>query len=145
MKKLVILRGLPGSGKSTYTRNHLISARICSTDLFFTTPSGEYFFNPALIGEAHGSCCRAVIDAMQSGVELIAVDNTAIHVSEVAPYMLIAQAYGYEAEIVTLSCDVHTSVHRNIHGVPAHVIEYMAGKIEAEEASFPPWWKHTRA
>ena len=141
-KKLIVLRGLPGSGKSTYQRAHFPAAVVASADLYFMVGE-EYRFNPALLPEAHGACCRTVVGALQAGTSLIIVDNTAISAVEIAPYILLAQAYGYDAEIITLRCDPAVAAARNTHGVPVGVIlERMAPAMAAAEASFPPWWNH---
>lgn len=142
MKKLVVLRGLPGSGKSTYQRSHFPDAVVASADQYFMV-DGEYRFKPALLGEAHGACCRTVIGALQAGAELIVVDNTALSSVEIAPYILLAQAHGYSAEIITLRCDPATAAARNVHGVPAEIIlNRMVPAMAAAEASLPPWWQH---
>ncbi len=141
-KKLVILRGLPGSGKSRFIAANFPEAVVASADHFFMV-EGEYRFNPALIGEAHGACCRTVIGAAQAGNPLIVVDNTALSVAEIAPYILLAQAYGYDAEIVTLRCDPVTAANRNTHGVPADIILHrMVPAMAAGEVGLMPWWKH---
>ena len=64
MNKLIIMRGLPGSGKSKVVReiiakainDHQHSAIVCSADQFFTNPDGEYNFNPSMIAQAHMDC-----------------------------------------------------------------------------------------
>ena len=141
-KRLVILRGLPGSGKTTYQRSHLPGAVVASADQYFMVGE-EYRFNPKFLPEAHGACCRVVIDALQAGSPLVVVDNTAISAVEIAPYVLLAQAYGYSAEIITLRCDPAVAAARNRHQVPADVIlQRIAPAMAAAEAQFPPWWQH---
>lgn len=141
-KKLIILRGLPGSGKSTLQKRDYPDAVVASADQFFMV-DGEYRFNPARLPEAHGTCCRTVIGALQVESPLIVVDNTAISVVEIAPYVLLAQAYGYDAEIITLCCDPAVAAARNLHGVPVSVIvNKIAPAMVAAEAAFPPWWQH---
>jgi len=141
-KRVIILRGLPGCGKSTLQKRDYPTAVVASADQYFMVGE-EYRFNPALLGEAHGACCRTVIGALQAGESLVVVDNTAISVAEVAPYVLLAQAYGYAVEIVTLRCDPAVAAARNTHGVPADVIlKRIAPAMAAAEAQLPPWWKH---
>ena len=58
---LILLRGLPGSGKSTlgdvilYT-NQLTNQDVLSADNFFIDKNGEYVFDGAKIKEAHNNC-----------------------------------------------------------------------------------------
>lgn len=142
MKCVKILRGLPGSGKSTWQQANFPEAVVVSADQFFMV-GDEYRFNPALIGEAHGACFRGFIVALQAGSPLVVVDNTSMSVAEIAPYILGAQAYGYTAEIITLRCDPAIAAARNVHGVPVDVIlKRMAPAMAASEAAFMPWWQH---
>jgi len=141
-KKVIILRGLPGCGKTTYVRANFPAALVVSADDYFVGTDGVYRFNPAGIGEAHGSCFRRFIAALQAGEELVVVDNTATMIAEIAPYFLGAQAYGYDAEIITLRCDPVVAAARNVHGVPEAVVMKMATALEAGSVGLMPWWKH---
>lgn len=132
--KVKILRGLPGSGKSTYTKG--FSAVVCSADQYFMR-CGVYSFNPKDLGKAHGECLKNFIRACQTGKELIFVDNTNITVLEMAPYVSIAMAYGYEIEILAFKVPVETSINRNVHNVPAETIKRMA---RSWQDNFPHYW-----
>lgn len=138
-----ILRGLPGSGKTTFVRENLPGAVVCSADHLFEDPqTGEYRFDRTRISEAHQACFRKFVEACQAGEPLVVADNTATSVTEVAPYVLAAQAYGYEAEIISLRCDLATALERNVHAVPSNVVELLARQLADEEARFAPWWQH---
>ncbi len=143
MKKVVVLRGVPGSGKTTWVKANLPGALVVSADDHFVGGDGVYNFNPAEIGNAHASCFRRFIAALQdSGDKTVVVDNTATSLAEVAPYLLGAQAYGYEGEIITLRCDPTVAGARNIHGVPEGTVVKMAAALDAGTAALMPWWKH---
>ena len=141
-KKVKIFRGLPGCGKTTYVRANFANAVVVSADDYFVGADGVYRFNPADIGTAHGACFRRFIAALQAGDELVVVDNTATTIAEVAPYVLGSQAYGYDAEIITLRCDPAVAASRNVHGVPAVAVMRMAEQLEAGSAGLMPWWSH---
>jgi predicted kinase len=136
MKQVIVLQGLPGSGKSTFTRE--LGGVVVSADDTFETPEG-YRFDPARISEAHNSCFRAFIEAVQAGKPLVIVDNTNTSVAEMAPYMLGAGAYGYEAKVMRVLCSVETALERNVHEVPEPAIRAMAEALETVE--LPPWWE----
>jgi predicted kinase len=69
---------------------------------------------------------RAVIEALAAGRNVV-VDNTNTTNEEVAPYLLVAAAYGATARIVRVSCDPETAWKRNTHGVPYAVVKLADG------------------
>ena len=129
MKKCVILRGVPGSGKSTVAQKlleecwdiqvqipgttgdeYMTSARgvICSADDYFKTTDGVYNFNAKLLKNAHEYCRSKVETCMQNiaglvggqmAYDVIVVDNTNTRHWEYQPYVELAEKYGYEVEI----------------------------------------------
>lgn len=135
---MMILRGVPGAGKSTWATRNFPEAVVCSADHFFVDATGVYRFNPRLLGEAHGSCARRCIESMQAGAPVIVVDNTATTTMEVSPYVLLAQAFGYEAEVVTFLVDPAKAAARNTHGVPEVSVHAMDARLRSAELM--PWW-----
>jgi len=142
-KRLFVMQGLPGSGKSTYAKKlvkrggYVLSA----DDFFVTLGRGTYKFDPARLSEAHGTCFRALVGSMDEGLTPLVVDNTNISAVEVAPYILAANAFGYEAEIVRILCPTQVCIERQTHGVPRERLLGMEGALLA--FSPPPWWKVT--
>jgi predicted kinase len=141
MKEIKIMRGLPGSGKSTYVREILSDYQVCSADHYFLDSFGKYHFDPSKISEAHAACFRAALKYTQAG-ERVVIDNTNIRAWEISPYVLLAQSFGYDVEILQVNAEVHTAHARNTHGVPYKAIEAMAAALCAE--ALPPFWKVTR-
>jgi len=169
MKKVIILSGVSGSGKSTYAKklwNELEPGQystIVSADDYFMASDGEcleYKFDPSKLGIAHGVCFRNFLEAIDSekGYSLVIVDNTNTTSEEIAPYVLGAQAFGWEPEIHTLrvqgalrkdnngmviarsSALMDKLVKRNKHGVTAKTIQAQANRLTMR--MLPPWWKH---
>jgi predicted kinase len=149
--QVIILRGLPGSGKSTFTRGLAGKVEVCSADHFFET-SGTYRFEPSKIGDAHASCLRRYVAFVTGGVpgvegteppecDVLVVDNTNLSNAECAPYYALAQAFGYPVKVVTILSrltDEELS-QRNVHGVLVQTISRMRAAMERE--SLPPWWE----
>ena len=96
--KAIILRGISGSGKSTFCKENWPDATVCSADNFFMR-DGEYCFNPTLLGKAHAICLAEFIDAINNRHKIVVADNTFIHKWEYMNYIQIADAKGYEIEI----------------------------------------------
>jgi len=143
MKKLVVIvRGLPGSGKSRLAKalaskvGFGIHAVVCSADDYFNTPRG-YEFNPAKLPEAHASCLKNFICSLNLGCSLIVVDNTNIHRWEYLNYEGIALMAGREVKIVEFVAktveEVRVCIRRNSHGVPPAVIANMAVEFESDD------------
>jgi predicted kinase len=142
VNRIIILRGIPGSGKSTMVSNNWPSAVVASADHFFRW-DGVYKYDPAKISQAHYSCFRTFLTYCQRGEPLIVVDNTCTTIAEVAPYVLAGESFGHRVTILTLSVPPEKAHARQVHGVPLHAIERMADVLEAETSRMPPWWSHT--
>jgi predicted kinase len=108
-KKLYIMRGTPGSGKS-YTAEQLGQGGVVfSTDDFFGQGE-EYLANFAkaqkegtigtLLGRYHKMNQDRAIEAMKKGVTPIVIDNTNVKKREMRPYVEAGVAYDYDVEFV---------------------------------------------
>lgn len=122
MKTLYIVRGLPGSGKSTLGAKLAPNASYAADD-YFMSINGEYIFDPSKLGEAHKACQEAVETEMGAGTTSIAVCNTFTQKWEVEPYLSKARKHGYTVNII--HCQ---SMFGNTHGVPETSIQAMANR-----------------
>lgn len=122
--KLVLIRGLPGSGKSTMASNMPGFVHL-EADMYFTDANGRYNFNRDDLRAAHDWCQRAADEALSSGRNVV-ISNTFSRKWEMEPYLLIAQRLGAEVEIVEA-----LGAWQNTHGVPAETIEKMRARWEA--------------
>ncbi|XP_060047638.1 NEDD4-binding protein 2-like 1 isoform X2 [Erinaceus europaeus] len=98
-KHLYLLRGLPGSGKTTLARQlqrDFPRALIFSTDDFFFREDGAYEFNPDFLEEAHEWNQKRARKAMRNGISPIIIDNTNLHAWEMKPYAVMALENNYE-------------------------------------------------
>lgn len=117
--QIKIMRGIPGSGKTSLAKLCWPDATICSADFYFETPSG-YVFRPEELPRAHQQCLRAFIESVRRCEEYIIVDNTNLTVDDIRPYIAVAHAYGGEVEIV------------DVFGLPDEVMPHQIHPL-------PPW------
>jgi NEDD4-binding protein 2 len=148
MKRVTIMRGVPGSGKSTKAAT--LGGLVLSTDDFFMK-DGKYVFDGRLIGQAHVWNQGRCEGAMQSGVEHVIIDNTNTQAWEAKPYCLLAERFGFQVEFVTADTpwafDADECFKRNSHGVPLEAIKGMLSRfqptltVEGCLKSKAPWEK----
>lgn len=129
MKKLYIVRGLPGSGKSTFAKS--LGGTHFETDSYFMV-DGEYKFDFTKLKEAHKWCQDSVNTAMilnnTTGInEVIVVSNTFTQEWEMQPYFEMAESWGYQVFSLIIE-NRHGGV--NEHGVPEDKIEVMKNRFE---------------
>lgn len=136
MKKLIIMRGLPGSGKSFLANsfyneaiNKGLSSVIHSTDEYFYESEGVYKFDSSKLHYYHSQNLSATIFDLKAGIQIIIVDNTNITTNEIFPYAKAGLENGYEiwlAEPMTeWKRNVDILVKRNSHNVPKESIQRM--------------------
>lgn len=150
-----ILRGIPGSGKSTIAqtirRKCGTACGIVSADDYFATPDGGYDYRPEDIAKAHAACYLSALrvvyqmdslwDAAPGPGPSLVVDNTNIEAWAIAPYVALAQARGYDHLIINRDVHPEVAIPRGIHGVPPQRVWEMAMAMCDEV--LPPFWKVT--
>jgi predicted kinase len=143
MNQVKIMQGMSGAGKSTWVKNNVFDV-ICSVDDYFMV-NGQYRFDPRDLPQAHWNCMRKFIEHVQmEWPAVIVVDNTNTTIAEVAPYYAVAEAYGWDVEIVYIPCEVDKAIARNIHGAPENTIRAMAQRLESFGTNMPPWWNRRK-
>ena len=131
MNSLIILRGLPGSGKTTLA--NLLSENkwpIFSIDSYFTdTVTKEYTFQFDKNHLAYKNCEEQTRQAMQAGTEKIFIDNVFSLDWEMEPYFKLASTYNYSVHIVTVE-NYHGS--KNKHNISDEQVKKMAAKYKVK-------------
>lgn len=128
-KKLIVMKGLPGAGKSTFLdRLQCPPVTVCSADHHFIQADGSYKFDPKQIGAAHTACFRKFSHLLEAGTSPLAVDNTNLSWWEMSRYVEAGLAAGYNVEVIDLQVAPAVAASRNVHGVPAASIDKMAKK-----------------
>ena len=124
-KVLYIVRGVPGSGKTTLAKQ--LTANVFEADHYFYDNEGNYNFIPSEIKEAHKECQQFVGFAMESNIQKIAVSNTFTQEWEMEPYLELAKKHSYKVFTIVVE-NRHGGV--NQHGVPEDKVEQMKNRFE---------------
>jgi len=123
-RRLIILRGPPGTGKTHYAQKELSQetmdteglgqgevlarrlAHICSTDDFFMQFKGasadmHYMFNAQNLEAANCMNEARVRLAMEIGIDPLFVDNPNMQLWELQPYVMLADRMGYVVSVIS--------------------------------------------
>jgi len=143
-QKLIIIRGLPGSGKSTKAadirHNHykdvwgvidetnpLFEMHHFEADTFFDyyedeNPNPVYKFDGSKLHYAHQLCRCNVAKSLFHGHNVI-VSNTFVKHKDYDAYLKMAEEFNADVEIIVMKNDFGS-----IHNVPQEVMERMKGE-----------------
>jgi predicted kinase len=132
-KTLTIVRGLPGSGKSTFSNFIWNDYAICEADKFFYDSEGHYLFEPSKLKQAHEWCREEVEKRMienrnnpQHYPEIV-VSNTFTQEWEMQAYLDLAKKYDYRVFSIRVE---NRHGNTNIHGVPDDTLKKMKDRFQ---------------
>ena len=129
---LILLRGLPGSGKSTLGQIILkcLSTdhpHVLSADDYFYDQNGKYHFDASKLKEAHNDCQEKCAKRMKLEFVKIVVANTFTEEWEMERYFEMADRYGYRVHSVIVE---NRHEGKNIHSVPKDKIKVMKDRFD---------------
>lgn len=131
MKQLILLRGLPGAGKSTLAKLLVGDKSYChkEADMFFVDREGNYKFEPSKIKDAHAWCKEETGFLLRLEHSPVVVSNTFTQEWEMDAYFELAEEFGYQVFSLIVE-NRHGGM--NVHGCPEDKIEQMRNRFEIE-------------
>lgn len=130
---LYLIRGLPGSGKSTYAREMVMPSLSrpihLEADMFFMN-NGKYEFNPTLIKTAHQWCFDSAKIFLNNKFDVV-VSNTFTQLWEMQRYIDLAKELTCELVVVRM-----LNNFGNIHDVPEDKLIQMKERFEDFEGEW---------
>lgn len=143
MQKVLFIRGLPGSGKSTMARAIADDGSFVhiEADQYFER-SGSYKFDAEKLRDAHAWCLARFHLALDAGRHVV-VANTFVNKAQLRSYFEVAYSHGIRPVVWEA-----TGKWRSIHNVPKEKMEIMARVYEKDVSGlyeeFDPLLAHKR-
>jgi len=115
---LILIRGLPGSGKTTMAKELLkvLDAVHVEADMYWLDKDGNYNFDPKCLHQAH-SWCQTIADEGLSLGRNIIVSNTFTTKKEMKPYL--------NMDYDSIAIFEAKGKYKSIHNVPKETIKKM--------------------
>ena len=122
--KLILARGLPGSGKSSLAKSLIDGNDLhFEADQYFVNSAGEYVYDHARIAVAH-TWCQQITDIRLNDRCNVIISNTFTTMRELRPYFEIAFKYGILPTVILCQ-----NQFQNIHNVPQEALDRMKNRF----------------
>ncbi len=151
MKKIILMAGVPGSGKSTYLKNKVdnlsrvgLTSRIISRDEIRKFIVGENISNSKYFSkedEVFNEFVKQINEALASDIDYVCIDAT--HITRKSRKKILSKLCipsGVKLEVVSINPDLHTCLNRNkqrigFSRVPSDAIKRMFFQYQKPQSS----------
>ena len=150
---LLLIRGLPGCGKSTLAKsiaaqyfqsintntltndtNKMSDDLISEADKYFIDEEGHYDFDSTLLTAAHQWAYEQIEKGMHENKKLLITSNTFTEAWELYTYIAAVSKHKYSLYVIDLNSTSHTDqvlANRTIHGVKEGKIKQMRTRYDS--------------
>ena len=123
---LTIVRGIPGSGKTSFVKEAKIECIHLEADMLCVR-GDEYLWEPSQVRHNHDTLHKIAALVMDRGADLV-ISNTFTQKWEFRDYIDYAQNRNYEVGVIRM-----TGEFENSHGVPQDIVDKMRKRFEDYE------------
>lgn len=141
MKTIILVRGVPGSGKTSFANLILEGLRAMRDAYVIDVSADEYMytdrgkFDPSYLGTAHRKCRQAVDTAFKSAVDYldtyVIAHNTLTTEKELKEYYDIAEKH--DAKVISLIME-NRHGSKSVHDAPENTIRKMVDRFSIKLA-----------
>ena len=137
-KKIFIMRGLPGSGKSEWINDYIVKhntpVNVCNYQIFKNK-------DPKIsIPQAYSLCFKLFIKYLKHNEKLIFIDNPNIEMWEYENYKILGDIYGYTINIIEINCPNNNYIpifyERNTNNTSLKQIERFYKRWEVDSKGY---------
>lgn len=125
MRNLILLRGLPGSGKSTFAKYLMFNHAWFEADMWFAVYNNNTF-DSSRLKIAHQWCKDQTDESLKNGYNVI-VSNTFTQEWEMQDYFEIAKKYNAKVTVLVVE---NWHGNKSVHNVPEETMQKMRNRFE---------------
>jgi len=139
MRRLYLIGGLPGTGKTSlatmicqwFNAQKPSTAVHFENDQYFMDEAGNYKWFPEGMPKAWLECQELTEENMKRGTPVVVVSNTFTQLREREPYLEMARNHGYDVTWIPMTSpflSVEELTERSLHGVPVETVARMQAR-----------------
>ena len=121
---LVIVRGLPGSGKTYLAQQDYPGHLLLEGDQYYMTDTNKYEFGEGMLKSSSEYVKMMLATALSTGIKSVVITTTSPDGKRALEYASIAKGFGHKTKFVWIDFE-NGNTNQNRHGLPASVIEKM--------------------